>query len=143
MVPGVVEPRHIAVSTRSLLRHAVLRLGHAISVDRHRRTLELLNRDGSRSEIGWDRLVLAPVAVTRTFDIPGLAEHALGLKTLSEATDEATIQKYFAMAHERLVDNPPWLFIVHDLNPRAFSRKVKGFVSPQSWFVDLTLVDLQ
>jgi peptide/nickel transport system substrate-binding protein len=65
------------------------------------------------------------------------------MKTLSEATDEATIQKYFAMAHERLVDNPPWLFIVHDLNPRAFSKKVKGFVSPQSWFVDLTLVDLQ
>jgi peptide/nickel transport system substrate-binding protein len=65
------------------------------------------------------------------------------MKTLSEATDEATIHKYFAMAHERLVDNPPWLFIVHDLNPRAFSKKVKGFVSPQSWFVDLTLVDLQ
>jgi peptide/nickel transport system substrate-binding protein len=65
------------------------------------------------------------------------------MKTLSEAADEATIRKYFAMAHERLVDNPPWLFIVHDLNPRAFSKKVKGFVSPQSWFVDLTLVDLQ
>jgi ABC-type transport system substrate-binding protein len=65
------------------------------------------------------------------------------LKALSEATDEATIQKYYAIAHERLVDNPPWLYIVHDLNPRAFSKKVKGFVSPQSWFVDLTLVDLQ
>jgi len=65
------------------------------------------------------------------------------MKTLSEATDEATIQKHFAMAHERLVDNPPWLYIVHDLNPRAFSKKVKGFVSPQSWFVDLTMVDLQ
>jgi peptide/nickel transport system substrate-binding protein len=29
------------------------------------------------------------------------------------------------------------------LNPRAFSKNVKGFVSPQSWFVDLTLVSLQ
>ena len=64
-------------------------------------------------------------------------------KHLSEATDEATYLKYYAQAHERLVDNPPWLYIVHDLNPRAFSKKVKGFVSPQSWFVDLTLVDLQ
>jgi ABC-type transport system substrate-binding protein len=62
---------------------------------------------------------------------------------LAEASDEATYLKYYAAAHERLVDNPPWLFIVHDLNPRAFSKKVKGFVSPQSWFVDLTLVDLQ
>ena len=65
------------------------------------------------------------------------------LKTLAEATDEATILKYFKEAHERLVDNPPWLYIVHDLNPRAFSKNVKGFVSPQSWFVDLTLVSLE
>jgi peptide/nickel transport system substrate-binding protein len=65
------------------------------------------------------------------------------MKMLSEATDGATIQKYFAMAHERLVDNPPWLYIVHDLNPRAFSKNVQGFVSPQSWFVDLTLVSMK
>ena len=49
----------------------------------------------------------------------------------------------YRKAHERLVDNPPWLYIVHDLNPRAMSPKVKGFVSPQSWFVDLTLVSVQ
>jgi ABC-type transport system substrate-binding protein len=65
------------------------------------------------------------------------------LKTLAEATDEATIQKYFAQAHERLVDNPPWLYIVHDLNPRAFSKNVQGFVPAQSWFVDLTLVSVK
>ena len=41
------------------------------------------------------------------------------------------------------MDNPPWLFIVHDLNPRAMSRKVTGFVSAQSWFQDLTLVSMQ
>jgi len=68
-------------------------------------------------------------------------EDAMG--KLAEATDEATYNKYYALAHERLVDNPPWLYIVHDLNPRAFSTKVKGFVSPQSWFVDLTLVSLE
>jgi ABC-type transport system substrate-binding protein len=49
----------------------------------------------------------------------------------------------YRKAHERLVDNPPWLYIVHDLNPRAMSPKVKGFVSPQSWFVDMTLVSVQ
>src|SRR5882757_9203894 len=68
-------------------------------------------------------------------------EEAFG--KLADSTDEATSQKFYAAAHQRLVDNPPWLYIVHDLNPRAFSKKVKGFVSPQSWFVDLTLVDLQ
>jgi hypothetical protein len=53
------------------------------------------------------------------------------------------IKAAYRAAHERLVDNPPWLFIVHDLNPRAMSPKIKGFVSPQSWFVDLTLVSME
>ena len=65
------------------------------------------------------------------------------LKTLSEATDDATILKYFKEAHERLVDNPPWLYIVHDLNPRAFSKNVQGFTPAQSWFVDLTQVSVK
>ncbi|HET7885952.1 MAG TPA: ABC transporter substrate-binding protein [Bradyrhizobium sp.] len=65
------------------------------------------------------------------------------LPTLAEASDPAVISSAFRKAHERLVDNPPWLYIVHDLNPRAMSPKVKGFISPQSWFVDLTLVSMQ
>jgi peptide/nickel transport system substrate-binding protein len=65
------------------------------------------------------------------------------LKTIAEATDPKVISAAYRKAHERLVDNPPWLYIVHDLNPRAMSPKVKGFVSPQSWFVDLSLVSLQ
>jgi peptide/nickel transport system substrate-binding protein len=32
------------------------------------------------------------------------------------------------------------IFVVHDLNPRALSPKVKGFVQAQSWFQDLTPV---
>jgi ABC-type transport system substrate-binding protein len=70
-------------------------------------------------------------------------EFEAALKTISEATDPNVISAAYRKAHERLVDNPPWLYIVHDLNPRAMSPKVKGFVSPQSWFVDLTLVSVQ
>jgi ABC-type transport system substrate-binding protein len=65
------------------------------------------------------------------------------LKTIEVETDPKTISAAYRIAHERLVDNPPWLYIVHDLNPRAMSPKIKGFVSPQSWFVDLTLVSMQ
>ena len=64
------------------------------------------------------------------------------LDTLSKASDKATIQASYRAAHERLVDNPPWLFIVHDLNPRAFNKNVHGLVSAQSWFIDLTLISL-
>ncbi|WP_375464695.1 ABC transporter substrate-binding protein [uncultured Methylobacterium sp.] len=65
------------------------------------------------------------------------------LKTLAESTDPATIAQATRSAHERLVDDPPWLYVVHDLNPRGMSPRVKGFVSPQSWFVDLTRVSMQ
>jgi peptide/nickel transport system substrate-binding protein len=65
------------------------------------------------------------------------------LATLASSTDPTEIQASCRAAHERLVDNPPWLYIVHDPNPRAMSKKVHGFVSAQSWFLDLTLVSMQ
>ena len=70
-------------------------------------------------------------------------EFDAAIATLAEAKDEATISASFRKAHERLVDNPPWLYIVHDLNPRAMSPKVQGFVSAQSWFLDMTLVSMK
>ena len=48
-----------------------------------------------------------------------------------------------ARLHEVVVDDAPWIFVVHDQNPRALSPKVKGFVQPQSWFVDLTAVTVR
>ncbi len=62
---------------------------------------------------------------------------------LERASDPAAFTRAYARAHERVVDNPPWLFIVHDLNPRAMSRRVTGFTSAQSWFQDLVPVNLQ
>jgi ABC-type transport system substrate-binding protein len=57
--------------------------------------------------------------------------------------DPAAVDAVMPRAHELIVDEAPWLFIVHDLNPRAMSSKVKGFVSAQSWFQDLTNVSLE
>jgi peptide/nickel transport system substrate-binding protein len=61
------------------------------------------------------------------------------LAKLAESTDPAIIEASYRAAHERLVDNPPWLYTVHDLNPRAMNKAVTGFVSAQSWFLDMTL----
>ncbi len=65
------------------------------------------------------------------------------LQDLANSTDSPAIAAAYRKAHERLVDNPPWLFIVHDLNPRAMSPKINGFVSPQSWFLDLTTISME
>jgi peptide/nickel transport system substrate-binding protein len=69
-------------------------------------------------------------------------EFDAALATLAESSDPETIQASYRKAHERLVDNPPWLYIVHDLNPRAMSKNITGFVSAQSWFLDMTLVGM-
>jgi NADH:quinone reductase (non-electrogenic) len=83
---GVVEPRHIAVALHAALRRAKVLVGHVVAVDLARRTATLLHLEGATQELTWDRLVLAPGGVTRTLKIPGVAEHALGMKTLAEAT---------------------------------------------------------
>jgi NADH dehydrogenase len=82
---GVVEPRHIAVGLHNARRRAKVLLGHVVAVDVRSHTATLRRLDGSDHELAWDRLVLAPGGVTRTFNTPGVAEHALGLKTLAEA----------------------------------------------------------
>jgi len=64
------------------------------------------------------------------------------LQQAAETTDQATVRAAYRAAHERLVDDPPWLYIVHDLNPRAMNKNVHGFIAAQSWFTDLTLVSL-
>jgi ABC-type transport system substrate-binding protein len=56
--------------------------------------------------------------------------------------DMARQDAILAKVHEIIVDDAPWIFVAHDLNPRALSPKVKGFVQPQSWFVDLTSVSV-
>ncbi len=61
------------------------------------------------------------------------------LEAAETAFDLKERDRYLAKVHEIVVADAPWVFIVHDLNPRAMTARVKGFVQPQSWFVDLTL----
>jgi peptide/nickel transport system substrate-binding protein len=61
------------------------------------------------------------------------------IEAAEAAFDPKERDQLLAQAHEIVVEDAPWVFIVHDLNPRAMSPNVKGFVQPQSWFVDLTL----
>ena len=57
--------------------------------------------------------------------------------------DKAAQTKALADVHTYIVDQAYWVYIAHDLNPRAMSPKVKGFVQAQSWFQDLTPITLQ
>jgi ABC-type transport system substrate-binding protein len=67
---------------------------------------------------------------------------ALLLK-MEEAANPEEFRKALAAMHEILVDEAPWVWIVHDRNPRAMTKQVQGFVSAQSWFQDLTHVSVK
>ncbi len=48
-----------------------------------------------------------------------------------------------ARLHARIVEEAPFLWVAHDVGPRAMSAKVKGVVQPKSWFIDLAPVSVQ
>jgi len=64
------------------------------------------------------------------------------LLRIERSTDPKEIEEQTRRAHEQLVDDAPWLWIVHDGNPRAMTKKVKGFANAQSWFQDFTLIEM-
>jgi ABC-type transport system substrate-binding protein len=56
------------------------------------------------------------------------------------AFDPEEQDRLLARLHERIVDQAMWLWVVHDLNPRALGPRLRGFTQAQSWFQDLTPV---
>ncbi|MBR0654456.1 ABC transporter substrate-binding protein [Roseomonas arctica] len=78
------------------------------------------NNWGYLNDPAYDALIQQ---VYETFDIP--AQDAI-LKQL----------------HDKVLDEALFLFVAHDLNPRAMTRNVRGFVQAQSWFQDLTPISL-
>jgi len=62
---------------------------------------------------------------------------------LEASRDPEEVTRLGAEAHAILVDDAPWVFIVHDLNARAMTSSVQGFASAQSWFQDFTPVYME
>ena len=82
---GTIEPRHVLVALRRVLRRTRLIVGEVETIDHaaHRARVHLL--EGSSVDLDYDVLVLAPGSVSRVLPVPGLAEHAVGFKTIDEA----------------------------------------------------------
>ncbi|MGX5666665.1 ABC transporter substrate-binding protein [Rhizobium daejeonense] len=54
--------------------------------------------------------------------------------------DAAEQDKVMQQIHEKYVDDALFLMVTHDVNPRAMTDKVKGFVQAQNWFQDFSPV---
>jgi peptide/nickel transport system substrate-binding protein len=58
------------------------------------------------------------------------------------AFEPAARDKALAALHERSVDEAAFLYVAHDVAPRALSTKIKNFVQPKSWFVDFSTMTI-
>jgi ABC-type transport system substrate-binding protein len=66
-------------------------------------------------------------------------------KTIADILGEFDTEKRLALLtklNEQMNEAAALIFVAHDLNPRALSPKVHGFVQAQSWFQDLTPVSV-
>ncbi|MET9547595.1 NAD(P)/FAD-dependent oxidoreductase [Streptomyces sp. NPDC006627] len=87
---GNISPRHVVVPLRRVLDKCRIVIGEVESVDHAKRTATfttLATEEEGTGPVGitYDELVLAPGSISRTLPIPGLADHAIGFKTVEEA----------------------------------------------------------
>ncbi|MGH3753103.1 MAG: NAD(P)/FAD-dependent oxidoreductase [Pseudonocardiaceae bacterium] len=82
---GSIEPRHVVVPLRRVLRRCRIVCGRVIGIDHAHRFATIENCAGHIEQLGYDLLVMAPGSIARTLPIPGLAEHGIAFKTIGEA----------------------------------------------------------
>jgi ABC-type transport system substrate-binding protein len=63
-------------------------------------------------------------------------------KVVRNNFDSETQLKALQRAHEKFVNEALFLFVAHDVGPRAMSSKVKGFVQAQNWFQNFSSVSV-
>jgi NADH dehydrogenase len=82
---GSLEPRHVVVPLRRVLKRCEVLTGRVHSVDHERRVAQIQPPLGEPYALSYEVIVVAPGSIARTMPIPGLAERGIGFKTVEEA----------------------------------------------------------
>jgi NADH:ubiquinone reductase (H+-translocating) len=82
---GAIEPRHVVVPLRKVLRKCHHLTGRVTKIDHAAREVTAELAAGHVTTVGYDVLVVAPGSVARTLPVPGLAECGIAFKTVGEA----------------------------------------------------------
>jgi len=92
---GSIEARHIIVPLRRHLKKTAVVQGKVVAVDPAKKTATVQGSSGKPYALKYDHIVMAAGAVSRTFPIPGVADQAIGMKSIEEAI----------AVRDRLIDN--------------------------------------
>ncbi len=82
---GSIEARHSVVALRRHLHHTNVLTAKVTGINHASKTATITPPVGEPWEFEYDQIVVTAGAVSRTFPIPGVADNAIGLKTIEEA----------------------------------------------------------
>jgi NADH:quinone reductase (non-electrogenic) len=82
---GLIDPRAVVVPLRGVLRRTRLVVGEVTDLDHEERVASVRLATGETESVPYDLLVLGAGSRSRTLPIAGLADQAVGFKSLAEA----------------------------------------------------------
>lgn len=82
---GSIEARHSVVALRRHLKKTNVVAAKVTGINHANKVATITPIAGEPYELEYDQIVVTAGAVSRTFPIPGIADNAIGLKTIEEA----------------------------------------------------------
>jgi NADH dehydrogenase len=82
---GSLEPRHVVVPLRRVLKHCQVITGRVTKLDHAQHTATIEPHVGEPHDMQYDHVVMALGSIARTLPIPGLADFGIGFKQVEEA----------------------------------------------------------
>lgn len=82
---GSLEPRHVVVPLRRILPKVRVVNGSITGLQHEQRRATTTPLQGAAYDVDYDEIVLSVGSIARTLPIPGLADTAVGFKTIEEA----------------------------------------------------------
>lgn len=82
---GTIEPRHAVVALRKHLKRTRIVAAKVTGIDHASKTATITPEVGEPWQEDYDVVVVTAGSVSRTFPIPGVADEAIGMKTIEEA----------------------------------------------------------
>ncbi len=86
IISGAIETTHVVVPLRRLLHGLDVEVGYVDEIDPIRKRVSVRRRQsGEVFSVAYDALVVALGSITDFRAVPGMAEHAIGVRTLGDA----------------------------------------------------------
>ena len=81
--------------------------------------------------------------VSNNWGLFGNEEFDKLIATARTTFDDKPRDEALAKLHTRIVEEAPFIWVAHDVGPRAMSKKVKGVVQPKNWFIDIAPMSIE